>query len=77
MHFENNDEFVTEDWRIWFKRLGAEATAGATAEMFWKSQRPTNYGRLFTKTCSKSRWNQILLQELSVNRWQVDKLAGG
>ena len=47
MHFENNDEFVTKDWRIWFKRLGAEATAGAIADMLWKSQRRTNYMRLF------------------------------
>ena len=29
MHFEYIDEFVPMDWRIWFQRLGAEATAGA------------------------------------------------
>ena len=47
MHFEYLHEFASEDWRIWFQRLGAEASAGAIADMLWKSQRRTNYGRLF------------------------------
>ena len=28
-------------------RLGAEASAGAIADMLWKSRRRKNYGRLF------------------------------
>ena len=47
MHFEEIDEFLTKDWRIWFQRLGAEALAGAIADLLWKSQRRTNYGRLY------------------------------
>ena len=50
MHFEYIDEIVTMDWRIWFKRLGAEASAGAIADMLWKSPRRTNQGRLFGTT---------------------------
>ena len=33
--------------RARFKRLGEEASAGAIADMLWKSRRSTNYGRLF------------------------------
>ena len=31
-----------EEQRIWIQRLGAEASAGAIADMLWKSQRRTN-----------------------------------
>ena len=34
MHFEDIDEFVTKNWQIWFERLGAEASAGAIADMY-------------------------------------------
>ena len=57
MHFEYIDEFLTKDCRIWFQRLGAEALAGAIADMLWKSQRRTNYGRLFGTTwLNKFAW---------------------
>ena len=58
--------------RIWIQGLGAEASTGAIADMLCKSQRPTNYGRLFgtawlTKVLIMSKtW--FLLSELSVNQ---------
>ena len=47
MHFEDIHEFVSEDWRIWVQRLGAEASAGAIADMYENHDAVRITGRLF------------------------------
>ena len=65
----NLDSFVTTEWRIWLQRLGAEAEAGAIADMLWKSRRRTNYGSLFWATWfNKFAWIWRLLGTLNFFR---------
>ena len=64
MHFEYLHEFASEDWRIWFQPLVAEALAGAITDMLWKSQRRTNNGRLFgTNLIKLKHVIEILISE--------------